>query len=92
MLNNKKQEFIYQPKQLCNRGTKIITDGSLNILGFRILRLSYELNLPKHKKTSKNFLRVNEAINYANRNKIEFRLIEPKRRRIVIKSYADNFK
>ena len=38
------------------------------------------------------FKSKNEAINYANRNKIEFRLIEPKRRRIVIKSYADNFK
>ena len=38
------------------------------------------------------FKSKNEAINYANRNKIEFRLIEPKSRRMVIKSDADNFK
>ena len=31
------------------------------------------------------------AINYAKKNKIDFELIEPKRRKIVIKSYADNF-
>jgi len=31
------------------------------------------------------------AINYANKNKIDFELIEPKKRKIVKKSYADNF-
>ena len=31
------------------------------------------------------------AINYAKKNKIEFELIEPKKRKTVIKSYADNF-
>ena len=31
------------------------------------------------------------AINYAKKNKIDFELIEPKKRKIVKKSYADNF-
>ena len=31
------------------------------------------------------------AINYAKKKKIDFDLIEPKKRKVVIKSYADNF-
>ena len=31
------------------------------------------------------------AINYAKKNKIEFELIEPKKRKTIKKSYADNF-
>ena len=31
------------------------------------------------------------AINYAKKKKINFDLIEPKKRKTVIKSYADNF-
>ena len=31
------------------------------------------------------------AINYAKKKKIAYQLIEPKKRRIVKKSYADNF-
>ena len=31
------------------------------------------------------------AINYAKKNKIEFEIIEPKLRKVVKKSYADNF-
>ena len=31
------------------------------------------------------------AINYAKKNKIDFEVIEPKQRKIVKKSYADNF-
>ena len=31
------------------------------------------------------------AINYAKKKKINFELIEPKKRKIVKKSYADNF-
>ena len=32
------------------------------------------------------------AIEYAKKNKIDFELIEPQKRKIVKKSYADNFK
>ena len=31
------------------------------------------------------------AINYAKKKKIDFELIEPKKRKVVKKSYADNF-
>jgi NADH dehydrogenase (ubiquinone) Fe-S protein 4 len=31
------------------------------------------------------------AINYAKKNKIDFELIEPKKRKMVKKSYSDNF-
>ena len=31
------------------------------------------------------------AIDYANKNKIKFELIEPKKRRLKKKSYSDNF-
>ena len=31
------------------------------------------------------------AINYAKKKKIEYELIEPKKRKVVKKSYADNF-
>jgi len=32
-----------------------------------------------------------EAINYANKHNIPFDLLESKKRKIIIKSYADNF-
>ena len=32
-----------------------------------------------------------KAIDYANKNSISYKVIEPKRRDFVIKSYADNF-
>ena len=31
------------------------------------------------------------AVEYAKKNKIDFEIIEPQKRKIVIKSYADNF-
>ena len=31
------------------------------------------------------------AIDYAKRNKIDFEIIEPQKRKVIIKSYADNF-
>ena len=37
------------------------------------------------------FLSKELAINYAKKKKIEFELIEPKKRKTVKKSYADNF-
>jgi len=31
------------------------------------------------------------AIDYANKNKIDFEILEPKKRKIIKKSYSDNF-
>lgn len=32
-----------------------------------------------------------DAISYANNNKIDYEVIEPKQRKVIIKQYADNF-
>ena len=37
------------------------------------------------------FSTKDKAINYAKQNSIDYKIIEPKKRRFVIKSYADNF-
>ena len=37
------------------------------------------------------FTTKEKAIEYAKRNKIEFEIIEPKERKVLKKSYADNF-
>ena len=37
------------------------------------------------------FSSKDQAINYAKKKKIDFELIEPKKRKTVKKSYADNF-
>ena len=37
------------------------------------------------------FATKNLAINYAKKKKIDYEIIEPKKRKIVKKSYADNF-
>ena len=37
------------------------------------------------------FISKDEAINYAKANNIDYDLIEPKKRKVVKKSYADNF-
>ena len=34
---------------------------------------------------------MDEAINYAKKNNIDFYLVEPQKRKIIKKSYADNF-
>ena len=37
------------------------------------------------------FSSKDNAINYAKKRKIDFEIIEPKKRKIMKKSYADNF-
>ena len=37
------------------------------------------------------FTTMEKAIQYAKKNKIDFELIEPQKRKIIKKSYADNF-
>ncbi len=37
------------------------------------------------------FLSKEEALNYVKKNNIDYDLIEPKKRKIIKKSYADNF-
>ena len=37
------------------------------------------------------FSSMDDAINYAKKNNIDFYLVEPQKRKIIKKSYADNF-
>ena len=37
------------------------------------------------------FLTKEQAINYAKKNNIDYHIIEPQKRKIIKKSYADNF-
>ena len=37
------------------------------------------------------FSNKDEAINYAKKNNIEYYIVEPQKRKIIKKSYADNF-
>ena len=37
------------------------------------------------------FLTKDQAINYAKKNNLDFYIIEPKKRKIIKKSYTDNF-
>ena len=37
------------------------------------------------------FINKEDAINYAKNNNIEYHVIEPQKRKIIKKSYADNF-
>ncbi|MEK9959191.1 MAG: NADH dehydrogenase ubiquinone Fe-S protein 4, partial [Pelagibacteraceae bacterium] len=37
------------------------------------------------------FSTKDEAINYAKKNNIDFEIIEPKKTKNILKSYADNF-
>ena len=37
------------------------------------------------------FITKEDAINYAKKKKIDYEIIEPKKRKVVKKSYADNF-
>ena len=63
----------------------ITNDTSINpLMGWESSDDTYsELNLE--------FSSKEKAIEYAKKNKINFEVIEPKRRKIVKKSYSDNF-
>ena len=37
------------------------------------------------------FLTKNQAINYAQKNSIDYYIVEPQKRKIIKKSYSDNF-
>ena len=53
--------------------------------------MGWESSTDTFSELKMDFTTKEKAIEYAKRNKIEFELIEPKERRIVKKSYSDNF-
>ena len=53
--------------------------------------MGWESSADTYSELKLEFTNKDLAINYAKKMKIEFELIEPKKRKIVKKSYADNF-
>ena len=63
----------------------ITEDPSINPL------MGWESSTDTFSELKMDFTTKEKAIQYAKKNKIEFELIEPKKRKIVKKSYSDNF-
>ena len=90
-----KKAKIYKPaKTAMQSGLKkfdkwileyITDDPTINPL------MGWESSTHTFSELKMDFTTKEKAIEYAKRNKIEFELIEPKERKIVKKSYSDNF-
>ena len=63
----------------------ITNDPSINPL------MGWESSTDTFSELKMDFTTKEKAIEYAKRNKIEFELIDPKERKIIKKSYSDNF-
>ena len=53
--------------------------------------MGWESSTDTFSEIKMNFTTKEKAIEYAKKYKIEFELVEPKKRKIIKKSYADNF-
>ena len=53
--------------------------------------MGWESSKDTNSQIKLNFSSKEQAIEYANKNNIKYKLIEPNTRKFVIKSYADNF-
>jgi len=53
--------------------------------------MGWESSSDTHTELKLEFSSKELAINYAKKKKIDFEIIEPKKRKVVKKSYADNF-
>ena len=62
-----------------------IKDPSINPL------MGWETSTDTLEEVILKFTTREQAIEYANKNKISYTVIEPKKKEFVIKSYADNF-
>lgn len=62
-----------------------IKDSSINPL------MGWETSADTLEEVILKFPTKDQAIEYAERNKISYKIIEPKKKEYVIKSYADNF-
>ena len=77
--------------QAGNRNTKnwLLEFDTLNT-GINPL-MGWETSKDTMSEVKLEFCTKDEAINYARRNKINFNLIEPQKRKLIKKSYSDNF-
>ena len=90
-----KKAKIYKPsKTAMQSGTKkfdkwiiefITKDPGINPL------MGWESSYDTYSELSLEFSSKELAVEYAKKNKIDYEIIEPKKRSIVKKSYADNF-
>ena len=53
--------------------------------------MGWETSTDTYSEVKLEFMNKDLAIEYAKKNKIDFELIEPKIRKIIKKSYSDNF-
>ena len=53
--------------------------------------MGWESSKDTNSQIKLNFSSKEQAIGYANKNNIKYKLIEPNKKKFVIKSYADNF-
>ena len=53
--------------------------------------MGWESSKDTNSQIKLNFSSKEQAIEYANKNNIKYKLIEPNQKKFVIKSYADNF-
>ena len=63
----------------------ITKDPSVNPL------MGWETSTDTLEEVTLKFSTKEQAIEYAKKNKISYKIIEPKKKKFVIKSYADNF-
>ena len=90
-----KKAKIYKPsKSAMQSGTKkydkwilefITENNTTNPL------MGWESSNDTYSEIKLEFELIDDAINYAKKNLIEFEVIEPKTRKVVKKSYSDNF-
>ena len=90
-----KKAKIYKPNKTATQSGLGKTDKW--ILEFEVENptknplMGWESSADTYSELKLEFTNKDLAINYAKKMKIEFELIEPKKRKIVKKSYADNF-
>ena len=93
-MKNKKAK-IYQPAKSVmqsgiNKTKKWVLEYDTLKTGINAL-MGWETSNDTMSEVKLEFPDKKSAIRYANKNKIEYYLVEPKKRKILIKSYVNNF-
>ena len=91
-----KKAKIYKPsKTAMQSGTKKFDKWVLKFItkkpGINPL-MGWESSTDTYSELTMNFPSKDIAITYAMKNEIDYELVEPKNRKLIKKSYADNFK
>ena len=90
-----KKAKIYKPSKTAMQSGK--RNSKKWLLEFETLNtginplMGWESSIDTMSEVKLEFSSMDEAINYAKKNNIDFYLVEPQKRKIIKKSYADNF-